>query len=219
MARSSRRRSTPARRRVRGDWVYRGVQQAADAIDDQLSTYAPSVKSMSTGESAGHILYDSKNYIRQIAGNNTSMNTTGRAAGKRPRCLRVQGIFNWEADTWASGDDIVVGFRIGVFQQDSLDGFIQVDANYTMMNIGFSIADYPDNFANQPRSNLYERRVYQHFATGNESSVRTTPVNVGIRATLGDDECLAIYMEMAQNSVGIRYRTWFRTYVVDDSTG
>lgn len=206
---------------MKADWVYRG-----DQVDNEgaayrgLSTYSAASVALSTGESAGHILYDSKNYLRQIAGNSETMNTTGRAAGSKPKMIRVQGMLKWEASVWATGDDLQIAFRIGVFQQDSLDGFLQVDVNYTMMNLGLSVADNVDIWANQPRANLWEQRVYQHFATGNESSVRSLYVNASMKGVrLNDDECLGLYVEMGQASEGMRYYRWLRTLVQDEGSG
>jgi len=77
-----------------------------------------------------------------------------------------------------------------------------------------------DMWANQPRANLWEQRVYQHFATGNESSVRSLYVNASMKGVrLTDDECLGLYVEMGQASEGMRYYRWLRTLVQDEGSG
>jgi len=220
VARSSRRSRSA---RPRADWVYRGNHVDAEGSQDNgLSTYSPYIKSVTQGESAGHILYDSKNFLRDIGGNSYIMNQTGRAAGKRPKMVRVMGQMTWVAGSWSPGDEIQFGLRIGVFQQDSSDGFIQVDASYTMMGGGGGIVNDPDIWANQPRANRWEWRNYQYFATGNESSRKSVFINANMRGvTLSDDECLALYVEngVAASVTSLRYITWLRTLVIDEGSG
>jgi len=120
-----------------------------------------------------------------------------------------------QAATWTLGDEIRLGLRIGVFEQDSSDGNLMVDADYTMWFSGF-IQSAPNVFANQQRTNLWTHYHLMHFATGNEQSMRVLNVNVAARASLASNECLGLYTQTQAGSVALRWYPILRTYVVDE---
>jgi len=220
MARARRSRSRGRATKTPGDWVYRGgITDNEGSQAFEHATYAPATFGLNQGESTGHVLYDSANYMKALLGNSNVANSAARAAGKRPKTFRVKGQITWEASVWATGDELQMGFRIGVFQQDPLDGILLAPATYSMMSTTGSMAFNPDVWANIRRNNLWEHRNYQHFATGNESSRRTLYINTPAKAMLGSDECLAIYIEMSNASESMRYQLWLATYVSDESSG
>lgn len=208
------------RRRTPGDWVYRGpTTDNEGAQNASLASYSHVFFSLGVGESTAHILYDSQNFLKGVAGNSEIMYQAARAAGRRPKTYRVRGQMHWQANVWSLGDELRFGMRIGVFKQDPLDGFMINDATYIMMSAGFGGAQGVDTWANSGRGNLWEHRNYQHFATGNESSQRMFYINTPARASLGPDECLALYIENGQGSESLRYGLWLSTYVSDESSG
>lgn len=216
MARSAKK---TARKGPKADWVYRGgVYSAAGGLDVEGAGYAGGFRVLSEGSTV-LILYDSQNFFHDGVGgdnNDESLHRSARADGRKAQTFRVRGHLNWEATTWAAGDNVYFGWRIGAFEQDATDGGILVPAGYTML-AGVSFGDaQPSVYANAAKLNAWEHRVRYHFASGNETSVRSMNINVPIRRTLMPNECLALYWELAPNSVGIQYASYLATLVSDE---
>lgn len=228
MARS-RRRATK-RRRERGDWVYRGGTTdetgTADYFDASYAGVYQALSSSGTSSvSAALILYDSHDWFTVMGGglgnalSGGVMSKAARAEGRKAKMLRVQGQFSVQASTWTLGNEVRFGLRIGIFQQDPEDGGILVPAAYRMMTEPGvdQIVQGTSVWADHRRMNQWEHRHYLHFATGNEQSLRTLRINTPIRGSLNANECLALYMENAPGGVALRFQSWLRTYVVDES--
>jgi len=214
------RKSVPrgTRKRVKRDWVYRGPEESADGRQYDLATYAPGLfRAMDDEQSVGHVLYDSQNYmLDDVSDTERVLNRAARAEGRRAQTFMVDGWMSVQASTWSLGDEIGLGMRIGVFDQDSAEGNIQVDAAYTMWENGSFINDTPSVYANQQRSNLWTNYFVLHFATGNEQSLRLLRIRARARAYLNSGECLGLYMQCRLGTVALRYWLALRTLVADE---
>lgn len=219
MARTMRRRSTwnTGRRRSRrpSDWVYRSNGYAVNGfVADNLGTYEPTVFPVASGvgESRARILYDSSNYLTETARGGAGpvqLGREARAEGRRTKVVEVDGILYVEPSTWAVGNLIALGWRIGVFDQDVSSGFISLDANYSMWESGGAYA--AAQWANATRQNLAERRI--HFGFSDNQQFFTARIRWRGRRLLAENECLALYLELESTSVNTRMQCWCRTRV------
>lgn len=215
-----RRRSGP-----RFDWVYRDDGQnltlggLAIITSDDLGTYSPNPSVIPGGQNAGLILYDSKNYLRNATHGGTGflgmLQGAARAAGKRAQTRMVTGMVMVRTSSWSLGSNLIIGFRIGVFEQDAGNGLLAASAGYNMWN---TIGDVtPSVYANQPRSNLWERRIYRSFNDGNTGGTFMVPVMARTRARLADEECLGIFTDVDSDSIDCEVTYWLRTLVSDEA--
>lgn len=209
---SSRRRAAPARKM---DWVYRsGGYSANDYVQDGLGTYGPLVTAINSGPANANarILYDSRNYLREFAfsaAGPVALGREARAEGRKPQMAMVEGWVYLEPSAWAIGNVAAMGMRVGVYEQSVIDGFISVDANYSMWADG--PAESAAMWANAQRQNVLERRIWWGF--GDNSAVRTVYFRQRVNRYLSDNECLAIYFEVPNTSVNVRMQCWLRTLV------
>jgi len=227
MARSRSRRKGRSftRRKSRADWVFRNdglafnVDGNAVFTQDELGTYSPDAAVVTSPSAIGLILYDSRNYLGTLnfggpAGLVGAMSLAGRASARKARTHMVRGSVLVDTSSWAVNDELILGLRIGVFEQSPVNGSPQVDANYSMFDNlgGASMAQ----FANQQRSNLWERRVVRAFSDSNQGGVFQIPIFARTPARLNDEECLALYVELDTGSVNMRFTSWLSTLVTDE---
>lgn len=226
MARSRRRsvprgtRRTTSRRR-RGDWCYRPNYRSGTisgyTATDLLGSYDETLTAFTSGaaSSGAKILYDSKNRLVQpMRGGSgaltAAMPGAARANQRGPLIHMVVGVVYCEPTTWALGNLIAWGWRVGIFEQHPVSGDILLDADYSMWVTGPDIT-YPATWANMPRQNLWETR--RHFGFSDNQRFFTMPIMVRVNRRLQDHECLAIYTEGESTSVNTRHQYWLRTLV------
>lgn len=213
----------------RADWVYRhGGRPEATSVNanDLLGTYDSSIVAHGTGvaNAQGHILYDSQNYMRAsvretFGGVLSHVPRAARAEGRKPSILAVEGIVYWEPDTWALGQLMAIGMRVGVFEQDPGSGNILIDPEYSMWEdaqyvAGSSLSTVVD-WANNGRGNAWERRV--HYGFSDNQAFTVLRVRWRGRRALLPNECFALFTELEGTSVNTRVQYWLRTLVADEA--
>lgn len=206
---------------MRGDWVYRdNIFDEAGSPVDALGTYTPNLSSLTAGidNAHGKILYDSFNAIHQtapLAGNiGLSWPRYGRAEGRNPTILAVQGVLLLQPSTWTLGSIFVIGIRFGKFEQDVTTRSLLVDNTYTLWAAPTDMTARPARWAND-RSWDREHRDQNQFATGNETVSWKYRFNFRTKRTLKPNECYAMYVETLAGSVTLNARYMFRTLVSD----
>jgi len=188
---------------------------------DGLGTYTPIATSLVSPDAVGLILYDSTNYMRRMthggAGAVGALSAAARAEGKRAKAMMSHGIIDIITSDWTTNSRIVFGWRIGVFKQDPDTGLVQVDPGYSMWrNIGETNPAY---WANIRRNRLAEGRFFRAFNDGqNTGGEFQVPVMWKGRSgvSLDSDECLALYLEIDEDSVNMRLFTWVRSLIADE---
>lgn len=210
-------------RRRKADWVYRPDLRASDDLldGDTWGSYEHTVKAQTSGvtNARSHILYDSVNRLASLtlgAGNgNAFVPRAARAEGRKPTILAVEGIVYVEPSTWAIGNLIAMGLRIGIFDQDPIDGAMIVEPDYTLWIAGLPTAgNTAAIWANQGRRNLWERRVHHGFSDNQTFIV--VRVRWRGRRRLEPHEALVLYTELEPTSVNVRTQSWLRTLVIDE---
>lgn len=231
MARSRRR---SPRRREKADWVYRGP--VATPVDDSdtpigdpktagLASYTQFVTTMNTGAINARflVLYDSQNRLAHWAGTSTGvggsrygvLNRAARSEGRRARILATEGSIYIEPSTWAIGNVMAFGWRLGAWDQDPQTGLISLPAGYSMtQNVTLSTQDAPDVWANTYNW-VREGRFFRGF-NSNESNVFNLRIMWRGRRALRGNEAWGLYMEGAPTGVNVRLQPWLRTLVVDE---
>jgi len=215
------------RRGPRADWVYRddglGLSTGGTTIfaQDNLGSYSPEQAVCTSEQSIAFVLYDSHNYMRAmthggLGASAGALGAAARATGRRPSCRWVRGLIVVDTSGWSVNDELVLGLRIGVFQQDAADGFIEVDPAYTMF-AEIVAGEPPTMFANQQRANQWERRFYRRYGDQSTAGLWTIPISTRVRARLSDDECLAIYAQVDDGSVNAYITPWLSTLVSDEA--
>lgn len=219
MARTRRRvsRGTSSARRVKADWVYRPSSRQISpqpAGSDLVGTYEQGVRTLNSGlgNAQGLVLYDSSNYL-QVQGRSpagqSSITGAARAEGAKPTILAVEGTLFFEPTTWALGNVIALGVRLGVLEQDSALPVPVVDTDYSMWVNGATTE--PARFANNGRSNMREWRMWRGFS--DNGAVFQAHFRWRGRRKLEGTEALFLWMELQTTSVNLRYQTWFRSLV------
>lgn len=207
------------------DWVYRPSVREQTVFNggDILGTYDENLYSQSSGVNFGdaHILYDSHNRIATVMRAGGSANFVGipnaaRAGGRGPLMHAVAGSIYVEPSTWAVGNLIAWGWRVGVFEQAPDTGQILLDPDYSMWAVGPGLVP-PATWANMQRMNSWERR--RHFGFSDNQQFFTLPVFTRVNRRLQDHECLAIYHEGESTSVNVRMQFWLRTLVTPGTGG
>lgn len=214
----SRSRQPMLRRKL--DWVYRPNyrQDSVQGFDatDLLGTYDPDLRTYLSGvaNSGAWVLYDSQNRLINVmrggSGSNLAaiMPNAARAEGRNTYIHSVRGTVYIEPTTWALGNLIAWGFRIGIFEQDPESGAMLFDPAYSMWvsaGGGITVA----NWANMGRQNLWERRV--HFGFSDNQRFTVMGVQCRVNRVLQPHECLGVYFEGESTSVNVRCQTWLRT--------
>lgn len=205
------------------DWVYRGTEADPEgSLDTSVpGSYGAGFFTISSGQNMAQVLVDSQNYLSNARGGDLPffLGEESRPTSRRMYCGFVQGWMEWQATTWAAGNDVRIGFRIGKVEQDPDTGLLEYDAQYNMWVAGGGLKIQPSVWANDDLTNRWERRVCYHFATGNETSLRTMAVGARVNCWLASHEALVLYIETAQSSVGVRFQSFLRTRVSGDASG
>lgn len=191
-----------------------------------LWSYSFQPKTLNTGIAnvLAHILYDSKNRMAHLIGasttappNLTMLPGAARAEGRLPFCMRVQGRIEVEASTWAVGNTLGGGIRLGVFEQDAETGLLSLPADYSMfVTAGNAPYRDPATWANEKRLNLWEKRYRKDYSDGSANRLIVLEFNRKIRVALQSHECLAFFHEAPSTSVDARAIVWCRTWVRDE---
>lgn len=209
----------PARRRVKADWVYRANARSNTPLTgtDLLGTYDPLVRALGTGtaEANALVLYDSSNYVRTITPGSAglgSLPSAARVEGKKASVRAVEGTLYVEPSTWAVGNLIALGIRIGIYEQDYGGGSARVITEMSMFNNNLQWT--PALGANNGRENMREWRIFEGFQEN--SAVFSYRLRWKGKRSLAPNEGLFLWLEGEETSVNIRYQTWFRSLIVAD---
>lgn len=225
MPRRRRRMARPPRTRRPADWVYRPhIRDETGSLIDNLGSYEATIQALPTGQAnaQARVLYDSFNYrSAQYPLGNSAVNFAGfglgpsaKAEGRNPLIRRVEGFVSYTPSTWAVGSSMFWGFRVGIFEQDPITGFLLIDPTYTILNATADTLTNPAIFANT-RTWHYEKRVFHTFS---ENSVRfDTHFRFRVNRLLRPHECYAIFLEN-HGSISVTTNTmwWCRTLVSDE---
>lgn len=209
--------------RPRADWVYRAsIRDSGGVLRDNLGTYEQNIETLSSGaaNARAFVLYDSANYRASVARagalygqpNPGYLPGEATAAGRKALIRRVEGIVYMEPSTWAVGNLIATGWRIGVFEQDR-SGDVLVPAAYSMWAQVAANIETPALFANFTRMNVKERRI--HYGFSDNQAFVVPRITWRGRRRLEDNECFAIWLESETTSVNLRMQLWIRTLVED----
>lgn len=215
--RSNRKRgSFRSSRARRGDWVYRDQVIDDNGVGASDGTWSPVIFAQTSGQAnrRGFVLYDSQNFLRQMAGSGAvdRLSNAARAEGKRPLMLEVDGHVYMEPTVWAVGNIIAWGLRILIDEQDpSAGGLVQAAAYSMWANVGVQSSAF---YANQPNW-IAEKRIYKVF-NASQDSHRDFTWNVKFRRRLQAHQALWIYSEGESTSVNTRLQFYMRTRVVDE---
>lgn len=228
---ATRRRKMTSRPRRKGDWVYRSnarVLGTGVINNDLLGSYEAVVTTVNSGiaNAQTRILYDSKNYMgwltRAGIGTAPTVATTGilgghaRAEGRKPCILAVDGVILCDPTTWALGNVMALGVRVGVFEQD-ISGVLSLDAGFTMWESGAGIFDGPAAaWANNTRANCRDIRQWQFYSDGAANPNMVVRVKWRGRRYLEGWECFAMFLQVPTTSVNMRTQCWVRTLVSDE---
>lgn len=204
MARSKRR-PTSRKRKMRGDWVYRGFETDGEGgpLASQVASYIALSRNtgyytVQPGTPLGVVLYDSVEYLMTAtrsgiaAGTNTFMGREARAEGRKATALAVDGHYYVMPNAWTLGSNWALSARIVVCDQNTTTGGLDLPAAY---NLGDSL------WANG-WGNLVERRDWIAFATGNEQQRWKFALSWKGRRSLKPHECLALYIESSGPAIG-----------------
>jgi len=192
---------------------------------DLVGSYSGFIPAHLTGpaNAQSHVLYDSQNYTRQVLGGQFGvglgqLGRVARAEGRRPLILAVEGIVYWEPSTWALGNLMAIGMRLGVFEQDPGNGVFLVDAAYSMWvdepAVASSSLSTVGDWANNGRGNAWERRI--HYGFSDNQAFTVTRIRWRGRRALQPNECFGLYTELEPTSVNTRTQYWLRTLVADE---
>jgi len=210
-------------------WVYRGFAGQflpAQTVTLDNETYAATIFTLpSSSGFQAFSLYDSHQYAEIALVGNTGvgqgfagLNASARPGGSRARCLAVAGEVRYEPSAWAIGNQIHLGFRIGILEQDQADGAYIGVPGYSMWN-GAAWSDQAAQSA-QGMQNLWEDRRFHAFNAETTSPIFSKQVfvrlNGGKGVTLSPKYGLSFGMETDAASVGTRVQLWLRTLVVDE---
>jgi len=200
----------------KADWVYRPDAFVEGGDPDELGTYDSSLRTVVSGQAgrAAFCLYDSQNVQLQrmtsVAAN--YLRKTGRAEGRAPLMLRVQGHMYLEPTIWAVGNIIAQGFRILIEEQDPVTGLMIQNSSYSMW-AGVA-GSHPAMFANE-KNYMYDARIYKVFNL-NSDSHRDWRIDVRMRRRLQPHQALWLYTEGESTGVNVRLQMYLRTLVVDE---
>lgn len=213
------------RDRVSGDWVYRAClyDETGGALDS-IGSYDPTEQTVVAGfgNSGGCVLYDSHNYVNNIAtlfgqaaGNYIPLAAPARPEGRTSKVIRVQGNIIWRPSSWAVGSSFRLGLRFGIWEQDPTTGSIVAPAAENMWSpiILGALDTHPVFFANT-RSWQKEYRISEQFS---ENTVRfEKAVNFKVNRRLKPNECYALWVETSAGSTTLLFQYWLRTFVADE---
>lgn len=228
MARSRKRRSSQPKRRF--DWVYRGLATEGETWAESeslgLRSYGgpPSAANAGVANARALILYDSQNRLATLAGAGPLggvgaglLHRSARAEGRRPLIRATQGTIYFRASTWALGNVMAWGWRLGAFEQDPNTGLLSLDAAYGMWTDAAGEPFWGDVnvFANEGR-HVAERRYWRAFdsSKGSDSSF---DIRWSGRRALSPEHAWALYFEVHSTSVNMVIQPWLRSLVADEA--
>lgn len=209
--------------RRKRDWVYRpnvrGLATAPFSGTDSLGTYEFQVRSLTTGAAGAQILWlvDAQNRDLQTSltgvGAANFLPGSARPAPSRRKVLAVEGIIYVEPSTWAAGNLMAMGVRIGAYEQDINTGLASVDPDMTMWlgpagGLGQGAAAI---YANDRQLCMYEQRAFKSF--GDNGSIMVMRIRTRLNWSLQPQHGLGLWWEGESTAVNIRYQTWLRTLV------
>lgn len=228
MARSRSKKSR-IKKKMRGDWVYRGLEFDADTgapLATQVASYTDldrngGAYTLAVGTPAGIVLYDSYDYLTQgtrlIAGGiATMMGRESRPEGRRPTIHAVEVDTFWIPTTWTAGTDFSIIARLVICDQNMSTGGLDLPLLYTLHG-GGSLPASASMFADG-WGNLHTAYLRQAFATENDMSRFRLKFRWKGRRTLAPNLCLGLYIESggpATGSTSLRFSPRCRTLVSD----
>jgi len=194
--------------------------------DNSLASYFGNTTTMGSGRTNARaiILYDSHNRISTLANTWNSalgsatvaaLSRSARAEGRKALCKRVQGQMLFRPSTWALGNIMSFGWRLGVFEQDSAVGSILLDAEYSMFDPSLEWSTSVAVWANDS-GNIAERRYFKGFRSDDPAPGVMQSFDVRFKRSLPPNMCLALYMEGSSSSVSVTFQPWLRTLVHDE---
>lgn len=213
------------RKFVAADWVYRdNVYDDAGATIENLGSYVNTPTALTPGVANALVksLYDSHNYMKGVvapsAGTPFVFGSAARAEAHRPLILGVEGQVIIRPSTWALGDNIVLGARVAIFEQDAGNGVALLDPTYTMFNTTPNVSINPANWAND-RTWIWERRMYETFLENR--AVFRLFLRLRFRRRLLPHQALFLYLETnnqggTTGSVNVQVTPWVRSLVADE---
>lgn len=213
---------------MRGDWVYRPNMPRIDSEfgEDLGGTYGNEVI-LAAGEAnlIALNLFDSrrKSVDLQIdtdgsLGVGVMPSSAKPEGGRGPLIMGVRGWVAFRPSMWSiSGQRYSLCLRIGVFEQDYLDGLPFIHSNYTLWS-NVSLIDPPATFANERKGNLWELRSFSAYG----ESARPWAswyVNARFKTRLTQSEGLFLLAGTSSDSQSGTLQSWLKSYVVDDLQG
>lgn len=136
--------------------------------------------------------------------------------GSKMRVYAVDGEIRLTPSTWNVGDSFTMGWRLMHGPQEASTGDLLVDLAYSMFTRLAAADEHPSMWANA--GFLKEKR----FSIANVSGTAVTASGVWhlpIRwrssrgVTIGNDRCLAVYLESTLGSIQLRASPWLRALV------
>lgn len=219
MAKSRRPQRRGRKPRMRGDWVFRGVNyDTAGAVVDDFGSYQAVTKNVTGGPAGANIciLYDSANYQRVAQGGqfvSTYAARAHRAEGPHPLIKRVRGTIIFRPSTWALGSSVEIGLRFGVFEQVPDGGGIFLDPEYNMWTAVPSSDATPAVWANR-RDWVREVHWREDFLENRLSWTKF--YNFAVNRRLLPHQCFAAYIETNTGSPTLVVQPWLSSYVIDE---
>lgn len=220
MARSKR--TFKRKRKVRADWVYRPQvqgQSARGAYSGLGTNLIPNNVGAGLFNQQAFILLDSTAFLRVLT-TESFQTTADLPAAARPEWKRlptvhmVEGDIPFRLSQFLTGNQVLWGWRLGWFEQDTIDGRLSLQAEWSMFEPqiqGTTLQDDLATFANESKQNLRER----HFFRRNETEDLKTAGVFQFRERLNsraptEKHALAILFEMSgtYSSSGVTMELW-----------
>lgn len=186
-----------------------------------METYSGSTFTLTAGAGVSAFsLYDSDRYIQRTVteGVNTAMlPAAARPSGERARCYAVQGDLIIEPSSWAVSNSCRLAMRIGILEQDPLDGAYIAVPGYSIWGVG-TFQDQPAQVA-LGSFNLWQGLFIRGFANDQPALWHVkifARLNGGKGVTLAPNYGLAWQMEEQNGTINPRVQMRLRTLVSDD---
>lgn len=222
------RRKSTRRRAPRADWVYRPTLLDQGGTVVSAGTYSLAAVSVAAGEASktALVLYDSHDFAREtfsFAGGTQEQAFASGEAVPLPSAMRadehrsamvlgVQGWVNIRPTTWTTSDSWNGIMRIGIFEQDPINGDILTVADHSLVsNLAGTYSVVTS--ANIPRENLWELRDRQVFSTANDQANWNRRIFLRFRRRLANNEALVLLVAQVTGSVTLQYQCHLRTLV------
>jgi len=225
------------RRRPGGDWVYRG--NAHQIVDDQNNplgfpdnqgTYTSSAISMSSGAESSTVLwlYDSSQRMQHFVSTNAvqaagpatlgRLFPAARATGKRAQIVETEGYLFISPSSWAIGNLLSFGLRVGSWEQDPEGGLAVLQVSYSMYTDALTLGSDTSTWADWG-NHVVEQRHAIGFNANVGAPVFKIPIRWRGKRSLRPEHGWGIYLEVEDQSVNVRIQPWLRSKVVDEAGG